>query len=92
MSALPEFTVSNNALISPPIETTQPDDCPLLHLGILASGSGSNFEAIAEAIHKGRLNAKIAVLIYNNPAAKVAERAARWQVPAVLLNHRDYDS
>ncbi|MEO1403691.1 MAG: phosphoribosylglycinamide formyltransferase [Cyanobacteria bacterium J06635_1] len=91
-SVSPELTASNNALISPSVEIAQSDDYPLLHLGILASGSGSNFEAIAEAIHQGRLNAKIAVLIYNNPEAKVAERAVRWQVPAVLLNHRDYDS
>lgn len=62
----------------------------LLKLGIMASGSGSNFEAIAQAIEDGQLKAQIAVLIYNNPGIKAVERAERWGVPAVLLNHRDY--
>ena len=63
-----------------------------LRLGILASGSGSNFEVVAEAIQAGALKAQIQVLIYNNPGAKVAARAERHQVPAVLLDHRQFDS
>jgi phosphoribosylglycinamide formyltransferase-1 len=66
-------------------------DAPL-QLGVMASGSGSNFEAIQQAIERGELNAQIRVLIYNNPGAKAVERAQRFQIPAVLLNHRDYSS
>jgi phosphoribosylglycinamide formyltransferase-1 len=62
------------------------------HLGILASGSGSNMEAIAVAISNQAINAKIQVVIYNNPDAKVQERAARLGIPTVLINHRDYQS
>lgn len=54
----------------------------------MASGSGSNFEAIAQAIDQQQLNAQIAVVIYNNPDAGVAAKAARRHIPAVLLNHR----
>jgi phosphoribosylglycinamide formyltransferase-1 len=61
-----------------------------LPLGVLASGSGSNFEAILSAIQQQYLQATVQVLIYNNPAAKVAERADRWGIPKVLLNHRDF--
>jgi phosphoribosylglycinamide formyltransferase-1 len=61
-----------------------------LKLGIMASGSGSNFEAVARAIASQQLNAQIQVLIYNNPGIKAAARAEKWGVPAVLLNHRDY--
>lgn len=61
-------------------------------LGVMASGSGSNFEAIARAIERGELNAQIVVVIYNNPAAKVAARAARLGIPAQLLDHRTFDS
>jgi len=60
------------------------------HLGILASGSGSNMEAIAVAINNQEIKAKIKVVIYNNPDAKVQERATRLGIPAVLINHRDY--
>ena len=63
---------------------------PPIALGVLASGSGSNFETIMEAIADGRLRAEVKVLVYNNPGAKVAARAARWGVTAVLLDHRQY--
>ncbi|MEB3359208.1 MAG: phosphoribosylglycinamide formyltransferase [Synechococcales bacterium] len=63
-----------------------------LRLGVMASGNGSNFEAIAQSIASHTLNAQIQVLVYNNPDAGVAERAARHQVPAVLLNHREFPS
>jgi phosphoribosylglycinamide formyltransferase 1 len=61
-----------------------------LKLGILASGSGTNFEAIVQAIQEGKLNAEISVLIYNNPGAKVKERAQRLNIQTVLLNHRKF--
>lgn len=61
-----------------------------LKLGILASGSGSNFEVIARAIQNQDLNACIPLLIYNNPQAKVSERAQQLNIEAKLLNHRDF--
>ena len=81
---------SNYCLISPAIpESTLPKYSPL-KLGILASGNGSNFEAIASAINNQKLNAKIQVMISNNSEAKVIFRAKKWGVPSVLLNHREY--
>ena len=67
-------------------------NAPPLKLGIMASGAGSNFEAIAHAIDQTHLNAHIEVLIYNNPTAGVATRAQQRNIPAVLLNHREFDS
>jgi len=61
-------------------------------LGILASGSGSNAQAIAEAIAQGSLAARIAVIVYNNPEAGVRLRAETLGIPAVLVNHRDFAS
>ena len=63
-----------------------------VRIGVMASGSGSNFEAIAHAITQGLLQAELVVLIYNNPEAKVVDRARRLGVPAVLLNHRTFES
>ena len=60
-------------------------------LGVMASGSGSNFEAIAQAIESGELAAQIVVVVYNNPDAKVAQRAARLGIPAQLLDHRTFE-
>ncbi|MGD1701819.1 phosphoribosylglycinamide formyltransferase [Dapis sp. BLCC M229] len=81
---------SNSCLISPAIPENALQKYSPLKLGILASGNGSNFEAIAEAINNQKLNAQIQVMIYNNPGAKVISRAEKWSVPSVLLNHREY--
>ena len=86
----PATTEPTASLISAVVATQIGQPGEPIRLGILASGSGSNFEAVAEAIAAGKLNARIQVLIYNNPEAKVAVRAANWDVPAVLLNHRDF--
>ena len=77
-------------LISPPISSNTFTPETPLKLGILASGSGSNFAAVAEAIAHKQLNAQIQILIYNQPEAKVAARATQWKIPTILLNHRDY--
>ncbi|NJN86225.1 MAG: phosphoribosylglycinamide formyltransferase [Leptolyngbyaceae cyanobacterium SL_7_1] len=61
-----------------------------IKLGMMASGSGSNLEAIAHAIANSKLNAQIQVLVYNNPTAKVVERADRLGIAKVLLNHRSF--
>lgn len=63
---------------------------PPLKLGIMASGTGSNFVAIADAIAQQGLAAQIQVLIYNNPEAPVAQRARERHIPAYLINHRDF--
>ncbi|MDX2239943.1 MAG: phosphoribosylglycinamide formyltransferase [Leptolyngbyaceae cyanobacterium bins.302] len=79
---------SSASLISPEL-TVFPPPTPL-KLGVMASGSGTNFEAIAQAIADQQLHAQVQVVIYNNPGAKVAARAERWGIPTVLLNHRDF--
>jgi phosphoribosylglycinamide formyltransferase-1 len=88
MTLRPDSTAS---LVSPQIQDVFTQSTPL-KLGIMASGSGTNFEAVAQAIKDKQLNAQIQVLIYNNPDAYAAVRASNWNVPAVLLNHRDYSS
>ncbi len=46
-------------------------------LGILLSGRGSNFEAIAESVAAGRIQAEVAVVISNRPEAPGIESAQR---------------
>ncbi len=78
-------------LLSPAIDW-QTLTYPVLKLGVLASGNGSNFEAIMAAIERSELKAKVNVVICNNPGAKVFERAEKWSIPTVLLNHREFQS
>lgn len=81
---------STPSLVSPSVPPSLLRQGTPLKLGIMASGNGSNFEAVAQAIKDGQLNAQIQVLIYNNPEARAAARATSWGVPDVLLNHRDF--
>ena len=85
--------VCNDVLTSPElssISSQRRNSYNCLQLGIMASGSGTNFEAIAKAIALKELDAEIKVLIYNNPQAKAAERAKKYNIPAVLIDHRQY--
>jgi len=80
------------SFISPAISLENLPLSKTLKLGVMASGSGSNFEALMAVINQGQLNAQVQVVIYNNPTAKVKERAERWQVSSVLLDHRLFNS
>jgi phosphoribosylglycinamide formyltransferase-1 len=57
----------------------------LKKLGILLSGRGSNFEAIANSIAEGRLRAEIAIVISNRADAPGLESARRRGLNAVLI-------
>jgi len=54
-------------------------------IGILLSGRGSNFAAIARNIAEGKLDAEIAVVISNKPEAAGLETARQLGLNAVSL-------
>ncbi len=54
-------------------------------IGILLSGRGSNFEAIAENVAEGRIDAAIAVVISNRPEARGLETARARGINAVCI-------
>jgi len=56
-----------------------------MNLGILLSGRGSNFEAIANNIEAGRLPARIAVVISNRADAPGIENARRRGLKALVI-------
>ena len=55
------------------------------NLGILLSGRGSNFEAIADNVASGKLDANIAVVISNRADAGGIESARRRGLTALVL-------
>lgn len=61
-------------------------------IAVFASGSGSNFQAIADAIASGRLDAELALLVCDRPKAKVVERAAACGVETFAFRPKDYSS
>ncbi len=63
-----------------------------LRLAIFASGSGSNFEALARACQSGEIDAEVAVMVCDRPGAKVIERAAGLGIKSLVLNPKDFAS
>jgi phosphoribosylglycinamide formyltransferase-1 len=64
----------------------------LLNLGVLISGTGTNLQAIMNAIDDGKLNAKICVVISNKAEAGGLIRAVDAGIPAVLIDHKKFSS
>src|ERR1700730_13905510 len=60
-------------------------------LGILISGRGSNFLAIADSIAEGRLNAEIAVVISNRPDGPGRALARERGLDAIALPSQGLD-
>ena len=56
-----------------------------MKLGILLSGRGSNFEAIAQNVLAGKLNAEIGFVFSNRPAAPGLARARELGFPAQAI-------
>lgn len=61
-------------------------------IAVFASGSGTNFEAIASACEDGRIPARCVLMVCDKPGAPVIGRAARHGVPAFVFSPRDYES
>ena len=62
----------------------------LVRLGVLASGRGSNLQAIIDAIERDALSAEIAVVISNKQDAVALERARTHGAPAVWLDTKPF--
>jgi phosphoribosylglycinamide formyltransferase-1 len=62
----------------------------MINLAVFASGNGSNFSAIAGAVKKRMIRAKLAILVCDEPDAFVLKRARREKVRVVLVARRDF--
>lgn len=62
----------------------------MLQLAVLASGNGSNLQAMLDKVASGALEAEIRVVIANKKDAYALERARLAGVPAVFLDPADY--
>lgn len=65
---------------------SEPNQRADLRLGILASGRGSNLQAIINAVEAGSLQARIALVLSNKREAQALERARRHGLPEVFLD------
>lgn len=64
----------------------------MLNLAVLGSGSGSNYQAIADAIAAGTLDARIVCVIADVEHAFILERARKMGHPAFYLDCAPFKS
>jgi len=57
-----------------------------IKIGVLGSGKGTNFQAIAKAVQSGRLNARIVCVLSNMADALILERARSLGIPAEYID------
>ena len=62
------------------------------NLAVFASGTGTNFSAIAKACASGELAARVAVLVCDKPGAPVIERAKEMGVETFVFTPKAYAS
>lgn len=63
-----------------------------LNLAVLASGGGTNLQAIIDNIEAGKLNAEIKAVISNNSKAFCLERARKHNIAAIHLSHKMFNT
>jgi len=57
---------------------------------VLISGSGSNLQAIIDAIKEAKFEAEISAVISNKPNVLGLERAQKASIPSCVIAHQDY--
>jgi phosphoribosylglycinamide formyltransferase-1 len=61
-----------------------------LNLIVIASGGGTNLQAIIDNIEAGKLNAQIKAVISNNSKSGALERARNHNISAIHLSHKQF--
>jgi phosphoribosylglycinamide formyltransferase-1 len=61
-------------------------------IAVLASGRGSNFQAVIDAIQEGKIPATCVALITDNPKAYAIERAEKAKVPVTVIDYTSFPS
>ncbi len=63
----------------------------MLRIGVLASGSGTNLQALLDACAGGRIDGRVEIVVSNVPGAGALERAAKAGVHAALRPSKGLD-
>jgi phosphoribosylglycinamide formyltransferase-1 len=58
-------------------------------IAVMASGRGTDFQAIVDAVEAGRVSFRVSLLICNVADAFVIERAKKHSIPYVIISHKD---
>jgi phosphoribosylglycinamide formyltransferase-1 len=64
----------------------------MMKLAVFASGTGSNFDAIIQAIEEGKLDAQVSLLVCDRVGAPVIEKAQRHAIDTVVFTPKVYEN
>jgi phosphoribosylglycinamide formyltransferase-1 len=64
----------------------------MISLGVLVSGSGTNLQAILDAVTGGTLDARVAIVISNVDKVGALERAGRAGVESLVIDHTGFET
>jgi len=64
----------------------------MMNIAVFASGRGTNFSAIARAVKSGKIKANLALLVCDQPQARVLARARRARTKTALVKRQDFKS
>ncbi len=62
-----------------------------VNLVVIISGNGSNLQSIIDAIENGQINARISLVISNNPEAYGLIRAANHDIAHQIIDHKKFE-
>ncbi len=63
----------------------------MLKIAVLASGRGSNFQAVVDSIEQGEIEAEVALLVVDKKDAFAVERAKKHDIPWMYVNPKDFN-
>jgi len=64
----------------------------MVNIGVLVSGSGTNLQAIIEAIEAGKIEGKICIVISDNPNAYAIKRAKKYNIKTQYINYKEFNN
>jgi phosphoribosylglycinamide formyltransferase-1 len=59
---------------------------------VLASGRGSNFQAVVNALKSGKISGSCVYLITDNPNAYAIERARKAKIPVIVIDYTSFST
>lgn len=64
----------------------------MIRIAVLVSGRGTNLQAIINAIHKGKVDGEIKIVISDNPEAYALKRAKKNNIKTQVVNYQQFNS
>lgn len=62
----------------------------MINIAVFCSGNGSNFQAIVDSVKRGEIQAKINLMVCDNPGAYALERARKEGIKSVLIERKKF--